>query len=232
MKRAVGTRRIAIAVVILVSLVAAADWFWNSSWLKLHTVQVSGLHHTTRAQVLGVAALVDGTRLSAISSATVARRVDGLPWVASATVTHVLPSTIRIAVTERTPAVVVQGAGRPYLVDVHGAVLAAGSGPYPQVTGLGVDTLQPGGRISGPAFAAAVAVLTSLPVPLRAEVTQVSAPSADAVTISLTGQTTISYGTATDLASKNTDVTDLLGGGQSFQSINVSAPDHPAAIPR
>ncbi|HLI57548.1 MAG TPA: FtsQ-type POTRA domain-containing protein [Actinomycetota bacterium] len=232
MTRAVRAKRIAIAVVILASLVAVGDWFWNSPWLKLHIVQVSGIHHTTKSQVLGVAALVPGTRLTAISSGAVAHRVERLPWVASATVTHVLPSTIRIAVTERTPAVVVPAAGRSYLVDLHGAVLAAGSGPYPQVTDLGVSTLEPGGRITSTAFAAAVAVLQSLPAPLRAQLARVSAPSPNAVTISLTTQTTITYGTAEDLGAKNADVTDLLGGGQSFQSINVSAPDHPAAIPR
>lgn len=232
MTRSVRIKRIAIAVVILASLVAVGDGLWNSPWLKLRTVQVSGLHHTTKAQVLGVAELVAGTRLPAISSGAVAHRVEGLPWVASATVTHVLPSTIRIAVTERTPAAVVQAAGRSYLVDDRGAVLAAGSGAYPQVTDLGVDALQPGGRITTPAFAAAMAVEQSLPRALRAQLAQVSAPSPDAVTVSLTSHTTIAYGTASDLGPKNTDVTDLLGGGQAFLSINVSAPDHPAAISR
>ncbi|MGH2719119.1 MAG: cell division protein FtsQ/DivIB [Actinomycetota bacterium] len=232
MSRAVRTKRIAIAVVILAALVAVGDWFWNSPWLKLQTVQVSGIHHTTKAQVLGVAALVDGTRLTSISSAAVAHRVEGLPWVASATVTHVLPSTIRIAVTERAPVALVQAADRSYLVDARGAVLAAGSGAYPLITNLGVRSLLPGSRIGTPAFGAAIAILQSLPEALRVQLAQVSAPSPNAVTISLTNHTTIAYGTAQDLGTKNTDVTALLGGGGSFLSINVSAPDHPAAIPR
>lgn len=232
MTRAVRIKRIAIAVVILAALVAAADWFWNSPWLKLKTVQVSGIHHTTKAQVLGVAALVDGTRLTAISSATVAHRVDRLPWVKAARVTHVLPSTIRIAVTERVPVAIVQATGRSYLVDAQGAVLAAGSGAQPLIVGLGVDTLQPGSRITAPAFAAAIAVLKSLPASLRVRLAQLSAPSPNGVAIALTDQTTIVYGNAEDLGPKNADVVSLLSGGTAFASINVSAPAHPAAIPR
>jgi cell division protein FtsQ len=226
------SRRLLAAGAALVALGVAGELAWNSSWLKLHTVQVVGIHQTTRQQVLGVAALVPGTRLAAISDAVVARRVEALPWVATATVTHVLPSTLRIAVTERVPAVVVAFSGRSYLVDATGHVMAAGSGPYPQLTGVTATAIVPGAQITGTAFGAALAVLDSLPRAVRGQVAGIAAPSANAVTVTLADRTTIAYGSADQLPSKNADVVGLLGAGRSYASINVMAPDHPAAVPR
>jgi cell division protein FtsQ len=223
---------VAICLGVVVALAAAGYGLWNSSWLKLHTVQVVGIHHTTRAQVVGAAALVDGTRLTDISSATVAHRVEGLPWVATAVVTHVLPSTVRIAVTERVPDVVVQEPDRSYLVDAHGAVLQAGNSGYPLVTGITTTATVPGDRITTTAFTAAIAVLQALPPSLAAQLAQINAASADRITVGLTNQTTIVYGTADDLAAKNADVIALLGTGKNYTSINVEASDHPAALAR
>ena len=108
-------RWILIATGVVLALGGAAFGVWNSSWLKLETVQVTGNHHATTEQVQAAAALAPGIRLSAVSSARVSARVGGLPWVADVTVTHVLPSRIRISVRERAPAVVVQalGSGTP-----------------------------------------------------------------------------------------------------------------------
>lgn len=231
-------RRLAVGLGVVALLVLAAAAFWESPWLKLHDIQVVGTGHTTRAQVVGAAALVPGTRLTEISSATVERRVDRLPWVASATVTHVLPSTVRIAVTERVPAVVLQapsggfGDQRDYLVDATGAVLAAGSTGYPLLTGITQTALVPGGRVTASAFSAAIAVLESLPSPLRAQLAQIEAASPSAVTVALTNRTTIDYGAPSDLAAKNADVVALLGTGHSYVTIDVEAPDHPASVAR
>lgn len=204
--------------------------------LRLRKVVVAGNRHTTAAQVIGAAALVPGTRLTSISSAEVIRRVDRLPWVGSAAVTHILPSEIRIVVTERKPIVVVQGQGHSYLVDATGAVLqetgVTQTAAYPLVTGLPLGLTIPGERITAGGFAPAISVLRALPAGLRARLTSIAAPSADLITVTLNDQTVIAYGDADALASKNYDVESLLANGRTYVRINVSAPAHPAAIPR
>ena len=119
-------RRILVAAGAVLAVGAAALGVWRSSWLKLETVQVTGNHHATTEQVQAAAALVPGMRLTAVSSARVAARVGALPWVAEATVTHILPSRVRISIRERTPAALVQAGPRTYLVDRSGVVQIPG----------------------------------------------------------------------------------------------------------
>lgn len=226
-----GARRALIAGVLVV-LAAGGVGLWYSPWLKFQTVQVVGNQHQATADVVAAAALVRGTRLSAISSSQIAARVGALPWVGSVTVTHVLPSRVRIRVHERVPAVVVLGQGHSYLVDPQGAVLQEGSTGYPQLTGLPVDTLVPGQHITLPAFAAAIAVLDALPQALRGRLATINAPDQDLVSVTLTDHTLITYGDSSQLSDKNYAVNALLSTGSSFVSIDVRAPAHPAAVHR
>jgi cell division protein FtsQ len=152
--------------------------------------------------------------------------------VAGATVTHVLPSRIRIAVRERTPAVIVQAGSHSYLVDGTGAVLQEGAGAYPLIAALPLRIIAPGDHVTQPAFGAAMAVLGALPPELKSRLASVSAPSADLVSVALTDKTTITYGTSEKLADKNYAITTLLATGKPYASIDVRSPTHPAAAPR
>ena len=221
-----------IAGGVVVALGAAGFGIWNSSWLKLETVQVTGNQHTTTQQVQTAAALSPGMRLTAVSSARVSARVGGLPWVASATVTHVLPSRIRIAIRERTPAVLVSAGTHAYLVDHAGVVLEEGGAGYPVIGGLPLAISYPGDHLTLPAFTAALVVLDALPADLKPRLASVNAPSADLLSVTLTDKTTITYGTSDNLTDKNYDITTLLATGKSYTSIDVRSPTHPAAIPR
>lgn len=216
----------------LVALGIAGFGAWNSSWLKLRTVDVTGNHHTTTADVQAAAALTPGVRLTAVSGAAVAARVEALPWVASARVTHVLPSRIHIAVTERTPALLIQAGTHVYLADHGGAVLQEGGTGYPLVTGLPLSVSYPGARLTLPTLTAAIRVLDAIPADLRPRVASVAAPSEDLISVALSDHTTITYGTPDDLSVKNYDVTTLLAAGKAYASIDVRSSTHPAAVPR
>jgi len=231
-KAPVKLRAVLAVAVAAIAVAAGGVAVWNSSWLKLGVVQVVGNHHVQTSQVLGAAALSRGVRLSSVSSSLVAARVEALPWVASATVTHVLPSRVRIAVRERTPVAVVQAGGRGYLVDGQGVVLQEGGSGYPVVAGLPLAVAVPGDRITPPAFAAALRVLESLPPAIRGRLAAVNASSPDLVTVALTDRTSIVYGGTESLGDKNYAVSALLAGGQTYTSIDVRAPSRPAAHPR
>ena len=225
-------RWVLIAAGTALALGGAGFGAWNSSWLKLETVQVTGTHHATTQQVQAAAALDPGMRLTAVSSAAVSARVSTLPWVAGASVTHVLPSRIRISVTERTPAVLVQAGARTYLVDHSGAVLQEGGAGYPLIAGLPLTVSYPGDRLALPAFGAAMALLDAFPPELKPRLAWVNAPSPDLLSVILTDRTAITYGTSGSLGEKNYDVMTLLATGQPYASIDVRSPTHPAASPR
>jgi cell division septal protein FtsQ len=162
----------------------------------------------------------------------VSARVSSLPWVADATVTHVLPSRIRISVRERAPAVVVQAGARRYLVDHSGVVLQEGQAGYPLIAALPITVSFPGDRLVLPAFNSAVALLDSLPSDLRLRVGWVNAPSPDLLSVILNDKTIVTYGTSGSLPEKNYDLATLLATGRPFASIDVRSPTHPAASPR
>ena len=225
-------RRVLVAASVAVAVASAGLGIWNSSWLKLETVQVTGNHHATTQQVQAAAALSPGVRLTAVSSARVSARVSDLPWVAGATVTHVLPSRIRISIRERTPAVVVQAGSRTYLVDHSGAVLQEGGAGYPVIAALPLTVSFPGDRLALPAFGAAVALLDAFPADLKPRLAWVNAPSPDLLSVILTDKTAITYGTADSLPEKNYDLTTLLATGKPYASIDVRSPTHPAATAR
>jgi cell division protein FtsQ len=225
-------RRVLLAAGVAVAVGGAGLGIWNSSWLRLETVQVTGNHHATTQQVQAAAALSPGVRLTAVSSAQVSARVSGLPWVADVTVTHVLPSRIRISVRERTPAALVQAGARTYLVDHSGAVLQQGGAGYPLIAALPLAVSFPGDRLALPAFTSAMALLDSLPPDLKLRLGWVNAPSPDLLSVILTDKTAITYGTSDSLPEKNYDVTTLLATGKSYASIDVRSPTHPAASAR
>jgi len=225
-------RWVLVAASVAVAVGSAGLGIWNSSWLKLETVQVTGNHHATTQQVQAAAALSPGVRLTAVSSAQVSARVSSLPWVAGATVTHVLPSRIRISIRERTPAVVVQAGSRKYLVDHSGAVLQEGGAGYPLIAALPLTVSFPGDRLALPAFTSAMALLDSLPADLKPRLGWVNAPSPDLLGVILTDKTAITYGTADSLPEKNYDLTTLLAAGKPYASIDVRSPTHPAATAR
>jgi cell division protein FtsQ len=230
----VKPRRVLVAAGAALALGGGAFGVWNSSWLKLEAVQVTGNHHATTQQVQAAAALSPGMRLMAVSGAAVSARVSALPWVADATVTHVLPSRIRISVRERTPVALVQAAAgaRTYLVDHAGVVLQDGGAGYPLIAGLPLTVSYPGDRLSLPAFGAAVGLLDAFPPELKARLAWVNAPSPDLLSVILTDHTTVVYGTPDGLGEKNYDVMALLATGKPYASIDVRSPTHPAASPR
>src|SRR5207253_421675 len=174
-----------IAAGTALALGGAGFGVWNSSLLKLETVQVTGNDHATTQQVQAAAALDPGMRLTAGSGPAVSARVSALPWVADATVTHVLPSRIRISVRERTPAALVQvGAGaHTYLVDHSGVVLQGGAGGYPLIAALPLAVSYPGDRLSLPAFGAAMGLLDAFPPDLKPRLAWVNAPSPDLLSV-------------------------------------------------
>jgi cell division protein FtsQ len=179
-----------------VAIVAGLAWaLLGSSLLVVRSVQVTGERQVTMAEVLRAAGIQDGMPLIRINTTSVARRVEQLTQVQSAKVSRDWPDKVVISVLERTPALAVTMQGGFGLVDGFGVVVRTEARKPPAMPLLTAPVPGTGTSLRGnPAVRAAVTVLRDLSAPLRHRVKSVSAPSAAAVTLQLTGDVTILWG--------------------------------------
>jgi len=122
-----GRRRLGVMLAVLVAAAASAGVvaLLHSSLFGARTVVISGADHTSRGQVLEVTGLNREPPLIDVNTTVMARRLDRLPWVGEAWVHVDWPSTVSVAVVERTPiAVSILATGGYALLDVTGRVLA------------------------------------------------------------------------------------------------------------
>jgi cell division protein FtsQ len=106
-------------------------------------IQIEGNRHLTREQVLSVFGADLERNIFKVPLAQRRADLERLPWVEHATVMRLLPNTVRVAVSERTPVAFVRQGTRIGLVDASGVLLdmpqdVAGDPKYsfPVLTGL------------------------------------------------------------------------------------------------
>lgn len=116
----------------LLVLALGAAWIWQRT-LPLERIEVAGAVHAPTDEVIALTrAVPDSVSLFALSPALLADRAQRHPWVEAATVRRLPTGTLRIAVEERIPVVLVlDGAGRPsHFLDAAGfAMPAAAASP-------------------------------------------------------------------------------------------------------
>jgi cell division protein FtsQ len=215
---------------------ATSGWiFWNSSALELRRIEVSGNLHIPKEEIAAATELSAGMRLLDIQTARVARRVETIAWVADAKVERIIPSKLRISITERTPVAQVSLSGRNYFVDREGIVLSEGTGLELAIGGLPLKSLIVGQRISLRQYRESLVVLDGLEKSIRSRVESIEAPSVDRITLHLTDGTTVLFGAAERVSDKNYALTAILAEaakeGAKYSWIDVRVPDRPAVRP-
>lgn len=170
--RAEGRRRLRAVVVLgVLAAIALAGWLvLHSPLLDVDDIVVRGVTRTPAGEVEAAAGVHTGDALVFVDLGAAARRVERLPWVATASVERHLPGEVSIRVTERVPAAWVRRApDRVAVLDGSGRVLADAPEPpadLPELTGTGSVPV-PGGHVRP----ARVAGVVGLLVPeLRADV--------------------------------------------------------------
>lgn len=123
-----------VAALLVISQVALLVLALTLPVFQIRGAQVTGLHLLRTTDVLDAAG-VSRQSIFTFDSQAVSRRVDALPWVASATVTSSLPASVRIQVTERPVALRVRRGGQDVLVAGNGAVMPAGAAAAPPAPG-------------------------------------------------------------------------------------------------
>jgi cell division protein FtsQ len=219
-----GPWRAAFFALTAAAILAAAVWaLLGSSLLVARSVRVTGAPAAQRAEVLRAAGIATGTPLIRISTSAVARRVEQITQIQSARVSRDWPDSVVIAVTERTPALVVASGAGYALIDRFGVVIGHVATRPPRLTLLTSGPADLASLRGSPAIAAAVTVLRQLPPSIRAQVRGVAAPSADAVTLDLGHGITVLWGGTDRPAAKAAELAILMRGKADFY--NLADPD-------
>jgi cell division protein FtsQ len=91
-------------------------------------VYLSGQHFTSDADVYDALDLTNVRTFAAFDSAAALSRIERIPWVSTAQLTRVYPSTLDVVIHERSPAFIWTRGETNYLVDAAGRTL----GPMPK----------------------------------------------------------------------------------------------------
>jgi cell division protein FtsQ len=183
--------------------------------LGVRSVRVDGLSFLDEAQVREVAGVLDGTPLTRIDVDDVARRIGGLPAVASVDVTRDWPSTLRITVVERVPLGGIKRGNAFHLFDDK-AVIFRTAERLPD--GVVQVECQADNLVKG-----AVTVIQALTPQLRSELVRLSIDGPAGITLLLRKDRMVTWGDATQSELKAKVATALLR--QKGNRIDVSVPE-------
>lgn len=223
----------ASATAALAGLVFALFLASLSPLFAAKTVDVRGAGSLSRAGVLELAGLSEGTNTAWLSTDTVESALLSSPWVAEATVTRSLPSGIAIEIRERTPVAVARAGGEDWLIAGDGTTLeSVRNAALPLLKGGTPGS--PGER--GEGVAASAAVAAAMDPWLSSQVEAISVNESGEVDLDLGRGPRIDFGPAADLAAKTESLSAMLRWAQenhaSVKGIDVRAPEAPAATMR
>jgi len=205
-------------------LVGGAVLATHSPIFSARTITVHGASHLSEPAVLRLARVQLGTNVFYLDAAAARARLVADPWVASATVVRGLPSTVEIVIHEVRPVGVTASADAPMLLAQDGTIL----GPAPVGTRLPViGTAQESSVQDG------AAVLGAIPQPLLTRIGALAVAADGSITLTLRAGVRVTYGDASDAASKAEALRAVLAWARSQPigviSINVSSPAVPTA---
>ncbi|MFN2526652.1 MAG: cell division protein FtsQ/DivIB [Actinomycetota bacterium] len=239
-RRAIARARARRWLVVGSLLLAAGTGAWATLWsplLRVRAVVVVGGDHTSSAEVARAAELDDDDNLLFVSTRAVARAAQSLPWVEDAVVQRRLPSTVRVVISEREPALILLSSGSRWTIDGGGRVLSVGEAEpgLPVLAGVDIPRIEPGLRLKEEAVTDALLAWRSLPRKIKKQVIGVFAPTIERISFSLASGTVIRYGSAEQVRAKNEVVAALMKRlgweRQSVSYVDVRVPATPAIGP-
>ena len=117
-------------------------------WLEIREVEVEGIRHVTKPEVLERLVLKPGMGLHQVSTSFLAERMRTHAWIKDATVERRPPHLLHVTVLERTPAAIIRTGADHWLSDENGYLLAKldrqGDQTLPLLIGLDLQSLQRG----------------------------------------------------------------------------------------
>ncbi|HUR77233.1 MAG TPA: FtsQ-type POTRA domain-containing protein [Acidimicrobiales bacterium] len=235
--RAAGRRRLRLLLVLggVVAVFAAVGGLLVSAVFDVDRVEVQGARHTSLAAVIGATELSErGHPMVSVDRFALARRVERLPWVDTASVTRRWPNVVRVRVVERRPLGVIGVPGGVALVDDSGRVLATATEAPPDTYAVAVapgDTVPAPGQTVPAAVRGALRILTVMSDDLATKVEAARRLPGDPATYELgvRGGVTIRLGAAQRIPAKLAAAEAVLAAQHSPGTvIDVRVPRSPA----
>ncbi|MFF5987503.1 cell division protein FtsQ/DivIB [Prauserella flavalba] len=218
-RKALRRRWVALLSVLTVAGLGYVLFF--TSLLGVRSVEVVGAESIPAEQVREVAQVPDRRAMLRVDTDEIAARVATLPGVATVDVSRSWPSTIEIAVTERTPIGFYNTGDALFLVDTGGVVYKEISEPPQGFPELKLSEVGP----RDPATRAVTEVLASLPGQLRERVTVLRAESPGSVEFTLADGKVVRWGDAEQADRKGKVLAALMT--REGRIYDVSSPELP-----
>ena len=213
-KRDQGRRRlrVVLAAVAVLCVAGCAIAATRSALLDVDHVRVSGAAHTATDDVMRAAGLQRHRFMINLNPAAIASRVEGLPWVRTATVTRQWPGTVAIHVTERVPMAEIANNDKGFsVIDVTGRVLQTAPAADPALLVISGGEVPPSpGAAVGPTTKAAVDVAAALPDRIRTRVTAVAVVGGGDVELHLKPAPLVRFGPADQIPEKIVALTTVI----------------------
>ncbi|WP_327711554.1 FtsQ-type POTRA domain-containing protein [Streptomyces sp. NBC_00464] len=232
--RRMSRRTLVIVIAAAVLLLGSgAVWaLYGSSWLRAEQVRITGVDVLTPAEVETAAAVPMGAPLISVDTDAVAERLrQKLPRIDTVDVVRSWPHGIGLKVTERQPVLLVKKGAKFIEVDAEGVRFATVDKAPGRVPLL---ELTPGQSASLRRFGSdrlvreAVRVAGDLPDEVVKETKVVRVISYDSVSLGLTGDRTVIWGSSEEGAVKAKVLTALMKAAPKAGHFDVSAPTAPA----
>jgi cell division protein FtsQ len=229
-QREAGRRRLRVLLVVSCVLSIAGLTFLavTSPLLDVDRIRVDGAQHVTDAQVRAATGVHLHDHLLFVDAASVARRIETLPWIAHASVKRDFPGTLQVIVREYVPIAFVKVPDGVMLVAGNGHVIAhADTAPAGATEIRGVRAAPAAGDLLAPPVAAGL--VAHLPGALRRQVTAVDVSNDNLALVLASGQ--IRLGDSRDLPAKAASALAVMAhlGAQTWSYIDVSTPSRPTS---
>lgn len=230
-------RRAAMRALVAAGVALAVWVAFFSPLLSIKEITLSGAKRTTADDVARVVDLDSSDNLLLLKTDEVAAAVKELPWVKSVSVNRKLPGTVKLTVTERSPAMAVALGEQQYLIDRRGRVLSPTKSAegLPVLAGLQEGLPDPGERLASAQLTGALDAFAAFPRRLRRDVEAVFAPTVERITFQLSDGIQVRFGAAENMRSKIEVLEVLLARlrreGRGALYVDVRVPEAPAVSP-
>ncbi|MFF2776288.1 cell division protein FtsQ/DivIB [Streptomyces sp. NPDC058052] len=225
-----------LALIAAGALLLAGGTVWalyGSTWFRVERVKTSGTAVLTPAEVEAVAAVPVGAPLVTVDTEGIEARLrEELPRIASVEVFRSWPHGIGLKVTERKPVLLLEKRGAFTEVDSTAVPFATVTTPTRGVPRLVLDAAaSPSLRRfdADRLLAEAVRVRSELPDAIAKDTRVVRLSSYDSVTLELTRDRTVFWGSAEHGPAKARVLTALMKATPKAGHFDVSAPSAPAS---
>ncbi|MFD4138064.1 cell division protein FtsQ/DivIB [Streptomyces sp. NPDC058572] len=232
--RVPGPRSLLIALAVVLSGAATIWVLYGSPWLRAERVRTTGTDELSEREVEAVAAVPLGTPLVSVDTDAIEARLrDKLPRVDSVEATRSWPHGIDLKVTERQPVLLLKKGSNYVEVDAKSVrfatvdplrapkrvpVLELAADGSPSLKRFGSDRL----------VAEAVRVRADVPAAVAADTRVIAVRSYDAISLELSGDRTVVWGSSEDGAAKARSLVALMKAAPKARHFDVSAPTAPS----